>query len=162
MVKKSKKADKPISKKEESFNNASKEAKSSVKAVEKYLKENNLDPTKDWSKDKKHGKKIRELLAISQSKSDKAKEKVEKLKESKKAGSTSKYDYPLVDGKEMTPEQKKKYRAQMRAEAKKGNKVSKENSKEDKVKKEKSVKDPKSDKKLKKDKKKKKEVKEED
>lgn len=30
--------------------------------MDAYLKENNLDPQKDWSKDKKHGKKVTELL----------------------------------------------------------------------------------------------------
>ena len=32
------------------------------KALDAYLKENKLDPTKDWTKDKKHGKKITELV----------------------------------------------------------------------------------------------------
>lgn len=32
------------------------------KALDAYLKENKLDPTKDWTKDKKHGKKVTELV----------------------------------------------------------------------------------------------------
>ena len=31
--------------------------------LENYLKENNLDPAKDWSKDKTHGKAVKELMA---------------------------------------------------------------------------------------------------
>lgn len=31
--------------------------------MENYLKENNLDPAKDWSKDKTHGKAVKELMA---------------------------------------------------------------------------------------------------
>lgn len=34
-----------------------------AKALENYLKENNLDPAKDWSKDKTHGKAVKELMA---------------------------------------------------------------------------------------------------
>ena len=32
------------------------------KALDAYLKENKLDPTKDWTKEKKHGKKVTELV----------------------------------------------------------------------------------------------------
>lgn len=30
--------------------------------MDAYLKENKLDPQKDWTKDKKHGKKVTELV----------------------------------------------------------------------------------------------------
>lgn len=106
------------------------------KALDAYLKENKLDPTKDWTKDKKHGKKITELVnklnkerdkvaaaypekdADNNKKLVKLKEKKEKeksgkkedkeKKEKKSAGRTAtKYDYPLIDGREMTSAEKK-------------------------------------------------------
>lgn len=159
------------------------------KALDAYLKENKLDPTKDWTKDKKHGKKITELVnklnkerdkvaaaypekdADNNKKLVKLKEKKEKeksgkkeeKKEKKSAGRTAtKYDYPLIDGKEMTSAEKKKYRMEQRKLA--SGKAPKE-PKETKEKKEKKVKEkPASEKKEKKakDKKKKKAVKEED
>ena len=53
-MKKDKKKDKPA--------NKTPELSKAKKALDAYFKENNLDPTKDWSKDKKHGKKVTELL----------------------------------------------------------------------------------------------------
>ena len=50
-VKPAKKAKKPADK--------TPEITKAAKALENYLKENNLDPAKDWSKDKTHGKLIR-------------------------------------------------------------------------------------------------------
>lgn len=159
------------------------------KALDAYLKENKLDPTKDWTKDKKHGKKITELVnklnkerdkvaaaypekdADNNKKLVKLKEKKEKeksgkkeeKKEKKSAGRTAtKYDYPLIDGREMTSAEKKKYRMEQRKLA--SGKAPKEE-KETKKKKEEKVKEkPASDKKDKKakDKKKKKAAKEED
>lgn len=162
------------------------------KALDAYLKENKLDPTKDWTKDKKHGKKITELVnklnkerdkvaaaypekdADNNKKLVKLKEKKDKeksgkkedkkeKKEKKSAGRTAtKYDYPLIDGREMTSAEKKKYRMEQRKLA--SGKAPKE-PKETKEKKEKKVKEkPASEKKEKKakDKKKKKAVKEED
>lgn len=161
------------------------------KALDAYLKENKLDPTKDWTKDKKHGKKITELvnklnkerdkvaaaypeadqennkkLVKLQEKEKKEKEKSgkkEEKKEKKSAGRTAtKYDYPLIDGREMTSAEKKKYRMEQRKLA--SGKAPKEE-KETKKKKEEKVKEkPASDKKDKKakDKKKKKAAKEED
>lgn len=159
------------------------------KALDAYLKDNKLDPTKDWTKDKKHGKKITELVnklnkerdkvaaaypekdADNNKKLVKLKEKKEKeksgkkeeKKEKKSAGRTAtKYDYPLIDGREMTSAEKKKYRMEQRKLA--SGKAPKEE-KETKKKKEEKVKEkPASDKKDKKakDKKKKKAAKEED
>ena len=87
-------------------------------ALTDYLKANKLDRTKDNSKDKKHGKKIKELeLAIEKANAaltdstaavatfkDKGKEK----KSDKKGGAGKKatYDYPAG----LTSEEKKKYR----------------------------------------------------
>lgn len=145
------------------------------KALDAYLKENKLDPTKDWTKDKKHGKKVTELVNKLNKERDKVaaaypeadKENTKKLvklkekgkkeesetkekKEKKSAGKTAtKYDYPLIDGREMTSAEKKKYRMEQRKLA--SGKAPKE-PKETKEKKEKKAKD----------KKKKKAVKEED
>lgn len=162
------------------------------KALDAYLKENKLDPTKDWTKDKKHGKKITELVnklnkerdkvaaaypekdADNNKKLVKLKEKKEKeksgkkeeKKEKKSAGRTAtKYDYPLIDGREMTSAEKKKYRMEQRKLAS-GN-APKEEKEAKKAKKEKVKEKPASDKKekkaaKKKDKKKKKAAKEED
>lgn len=161
------------------------------KALDAYLKENKLDPTKDWTKDKKHGKKITELVnklnkerdkvaaaypekdADNNKKLVKLKEKKEKeksgkkedkkeKKEKKSAGRTAtKYDYPLIDGREMTSAEKKKYRMEQRKLAS-GNDL-KEEKEVKKAKKEKVKEKPVSDKKeKKKDKKKKKAAKEED
>lgn len=153
------------------------------KALDAYLKENKLDPTKDWTKDKKHGKKVTELVNKLNKERDKVaaaypeadqennkklvklkeKEKKEKAEKKGNGGRTAtKYDYPLIDGREMTSAEKKKYRMEQRKLA--SGKAPKEE-KETKKKKEEKVKEkPASDKKDKKakDKKKKKAAKEED
>lgn len=162
------------------------------KALDAYLKENKLDPTKDWTKDKKHGKKVTELVNKLNKERDKVaaaypeadqennkklvklKEKEKKEKDEKKSAkekeekkgnggrTATKYDYPLIDGREMTSAEKKKYRMEQRKLA--SGKAPKEE-KETKKKKEEKVKEkPASDKKDKKakDKKKKKAAKEED
>ena len=179
--KKKKKKDKPV--------NKTPELSKAKAALEAYLKENDLDPTKDWTKDKKHGKKVTELvnklnkerdkvaakypegdeaneakLVKLKEKNSKSKAKAkEDKKEPKGSGRVAtKYDYPLIDGREMTSAEKKKYRMEQRKLA--SGKVPKE-PKETKEKKEKKVKEkPASEKKEKKakDKKKKKAVKEED
>ena len=171
------------------------------KALDAYLKENKLDPTKDWTKDKKHGKKVTELVNKLNKERDKVaaaypeadqennkklvklKEKEKKGKDEKKAAkekkekkgnggrTATKYDYPLIDGREMTSAEKKKYRMEQRklasGKAPKEEKETKKKKeeKETKKKKEEKVKEkPASDKKDKKakDKKKKKAAKEED
>lgn len=150
------------------------------KALDAYLKENKLDPTKDWTKDKKHGKKITELVNKLNKERDKVaaaypeadqennkklvklKEKEKKEKKGNGGRTATKYDYPLIDGREMTSAEKKKYRMEQRKLA--SGKAPKEE-KETKKKKEEKVKEkPASDKKDKKakDKKKKKAAKEED
>jgi len=178
-MKKDKKKDKPV--------NKTPELSKAKKALDAYLKENNLDPQKDWSKDKKHGKKVTELLNKLNKERDKVaaqypekdldnekklvkmKKKAEEEKASKKkakekkesTGRVTKYDYPLIDGREMTSEEKKKYRMEQRKLA------AGKAPKEEKPKKEKTVKaaekadSEKKDKKAK-DKKKKKAQKEED
>lgn len=155
------------------------------KALDTYLKENKLDPTKDWTKDKKHGKKVTELVnklnkerdkvaaaypegdkentkklvKLSKEKGKKEKSETKEKKEKKSAGkAATKYDYPLIDGREMTSAEKKKYRMEQRKLA------SGKAPKETKEKKEKVKEKPAPEKKEKKakDKKKKKAVKEED
>lgn len=131
--KKKKKKDKPV--------NKTPELSKAKAALEAYLKENNLDPTKDWTKDKKHGKKVTELvnklnkerdkvaakypegdeaneakLVKLKEKNSKSKAKAkEDKKEPKGSGRVAtKYDYPLIDGREMTSAEKKKYRMEQR------------------------------------------------
>lgn len=131
--KKKKKKDKPV--------NKTPELSKAKAALEAYLKENNLDPTKDWTKDKKHGKKVIELvnklnkerdkvaakypegdeaneakLVKLNEKNSKSKAKAkEDKKEPKGSGRVAtKYDYPLIDGREMTSAEKKKYRMEQR------------------------------------------------
>lgn len=162
------------------------------KALDAYLKENKLDPTKDWTKDKKHGKKVTELVnklnkerdkvaanypaddkentkklvkLQEKAKKEKSEKKEAKEKKEKKGGAgraATKYDYPLIDGREMTSAEKKKYRMEQRKLA--SGKAPKEE-KETKKKVEKKAKEKpaaeKKDKKAK-DKKEKKAVKEED
>lgn len=176
MAKKTEKKSKPESK--------TPELTKAKKALDAYLKENKLDPTKDWTKDKKHGKKVTELVNKLNKERDKVaaaypeadqennkklvklKEKAEKKAAKEKKGNggrtATKYDYPLIDGREMTSAEKKKYRMEQRKLA--SGKAPKEE-KETKKKKEEKVKEkPASDKKDKKakDKKKKKAAKEED
>lgn len=129
-MKKDKKKDKPV--------NKTPELSKAKKSLDAYLKENNLDPTKDWSKNKKHGKKITELLnklnkerdkvaaqypekdlkneaKLVKMKKAKEDEKASKKKEKKESTSrVTKYDYPLIDGREMTSDEKKKYRMEQR------------------------------------------------
>ena len=172
MAKKTEKKSKPESK--------TPELTKAKKALDAYLKENKLDPTKDWTKDKKHGKKVTELVNKLNKERDKVaaaypeadqennkklvklKEKEKKEKKGNGGRTATKYDYPLIDGREMTSAEKKKYRMEQRKLA--SGKAPKEE-KETKKKKEEKVKEkPSSDKKDKKakDKKKKKAAKEED
>lgn len=118
--------------------NKTPELAAAKKALEKFFKDNNLDPTKDYSKDKKYGKEFKKLQEKLQKERDKvaakfpetdgkkmknlekqAKAIVKKEEKKKSAGGrqATKYTYPLVDGKEMTPNQKKKYRMEQRKAA---------------------------------------------
>lgn len=87
--------------------------------LEDYMKKNKLDPTKDWSGDKKHGTKIKELVSMLNMARKKVeesapKEITHKKSEDKKKSTNAKYDYPKVNGREMTSDEKKKYRQKMR------------------------------------------------
>lgn len=135
-------------------------------AIIKFLKDNDLDPAKDYSKHPKYGEEYRKLMLTLQierdkvmvdypnqdiknrkkyykMKKDKKKQKAAKAaataeapaKVTKKAAKASneekaekkakkatashagKYDYPLIDGREMTSAEKKKYRAEQRKAA---------------------------------------------
>lgn len=146
------------------------------KEMEAYYKKNKLDPTKDYTKDKKHGAIISKWIQIlevnrkkvkdstpqeihhkkseDKNRKPKAKKAVKVAKDGRKV---AKYDYPLVDGREMTSEEKKKYRIKMRKESKGGtSKPKEETTKETKKVEPKKVTKEKKDKKVKgKDKKKK-------
>lgn len=173
--------------------NKTPELAAAKKAFEQYFKDNNLDPTKDYTKDPKHGKKVTKLLsklnkerdkvaalypesdkgamehlkkkaekkAKNEAKVDKLQKELKKEKAAKEHKAT-KYDYPLIDGREMTSAEKKKYRMEQRklkaGAAPKENQTSaepKKSKKKDKVAKEAAPE-------VKKDKKKKKVHKEED
>lgn len=146
------------------------------KEMEAYYKKNKLDPTKDYTKDKKHGAIISKWIRILEVNRKKVKDstpqeihhkksedknrkpKAEKAVEVAKDGrKVTKYDYPLVDGREMTSEEKKKYRIKMRKESKGGaSKPKEETTKETKKVESKKVTKEKKDKKVEgKDKKKK-------
>lgn len=138
-------------------------------ALIKFLKDNDLDPAKDYSKHPKYGEEYRKLMLTLQierdkvmvdypnqdiknrkkyykMKKDKKKQKAaqaaataeapakvtkkaakaskeekaeKKAKKEKKAAAprASKYYYPLIDGREMTSAEKKKYRAEKRKAA---------------------------------------------
>lgn len=182
MTKDKKKKDKPV--------NKTPELSKAKAALEAYLKENNLDPTKDWTKDKKHGKKVTELvnklnkerdkvaakypegdeaneakLVKLKEKNSKSKAKAkEDKKEPKGSGRVAtKYDYPLIDGREMTSAEKKKYRMEQRKLAQgDAPKEKKETSKKESKAKAKEKPSTKEEDKKAKDKKKKKASKEED
>lgn len=110
---------------------AVKKARRAQKEMLAYMEENNLDPKEDWTGHEKHGKKIRawidvinlgnkkarelnEKKAIEKSEKNKNKKPEAHPKEEKVTSTPNAYDYPMVDGKEMTLDQKKKYRQKMR------------------------------------------------
>ena len=185
-------------------------------AIIKILKDNDLDPAKDYSKHPKYGEEYRKLMLTLQIERDKVmvdypnqdiknrkkyykmkkdkkkqkaakaaataeapakvtkkaakasnEEKAEKAKKEKKATAShaGKYDYPLIDGREMTSAEKKKYRAEQRKAAsgdapkeKKEKKAKKADAPEEAPKEKKSKKEKKTPKIGKKDKKKAKKV----
>lgn len=131
--------------------NKTPELAAAKKAFQQYFKDNGLDPTKDYTKDPVHGKKMTKLLAKLNKERDKvaamypesdkhamehieykAKHKAynerkvdrlqkhlrEKEKEAKKkvtpTTKTTKYDYPLIEGREMTSMEKRHYRTEQR------------------------------------------------
>lgn len=107
---------------------AAKKARRAQKEMLAYMEENNLDPKKDWTGHKKHGKKIQAWIDVINLGNKKARElneekAIEKKKNKKPEAHPKKeevtstpnaYDYPTLDGKEMTSDQKKKYRQKMR------------------------------------------------
>lgn len=172
--------------------NKTPELAAAKKAFQQYFKENDLDPTKDYTKDPVHGKKVTKLLSKLNKERDKVaaqypetdkgamghleyqakrkalnEKKVDNLQkhlrekeatEAKERKVPTKYDYPLIDGREMNPAEKKKYRMEQRKAKSAG--TPKENTSSAKPKKDKKE-DPKAEP-SKKDKKKKKIRKEED
>lgn len=108
---------------------AAKKARRAQKEMLAYMEENDLDPKKDWTGHKKHGKKIQawiDIINLGNKKAraateEKAAEKAKKNqkpeahpKKEKVTSTPNAYNYPTVDGKEMTSDQKKKYRQKMR------------------------------------------------
>ena len=103
-------------------------AKKAQKALDDYLKANKLDPKKDHSKDKKHGKKVKELSLAAEKLADllaSEQEGADSKKSSKKAadkgkekkgsvGRSTKYDYPPG----LSAEEKKAFRVEARKKAK--------------------------------------------
>lgn len=97
----------------------------------KYLKDHKLDPKKDWTKHPVHGKKISKWVKIIKLAEKKAEDvQMERVangnpKKLKKPNVHTKvttvreqpraYDYPLVDGKPMDSNSKKKFRQKMRS-----------------------------------------------
>lgn len=114
---------------------AARKARRAQKEMLAYMEEHDLDPNQDWTTHKKHGKKIQawidiinlgnkkariinEEKAAKKAAEEKAKKKIQKPevhpKKEKITSTPNIYDYPKVDGKEMTADQKKKYRNKMR------------------------------------------------
>lgn len=106
-----------------------KKASQASDELAEYLTKNNLDPTKDWTKDPVHGKKICKLMQIVRVNREKLDAKTDEVKiknlKKPKVGVEKgekiprkqplAYDYPSVDGKPMSSLLKKKYRAKMRS-----------------------------------------------
>lgn len=104
------------------------------KELSEYLIKNNLDPMMDWDEDPIHGKVTKRLNKIILFNEQKAKlmakkekdEKITKKKRLKKPNVMPEkvrevpkkqprvYEYPQVDGRDMTSIEKKKYRQKMR------------------------------------------------
>ena len=98
---------------------AAKKARRAQKEMLAYMEENDLDPKKDWTGHKKHGKKIQawiDIINLGNKKARAATEEkaIEKAKKNQKPEAHPKkekvtstpnaYDYPMVDG--LCPEEK--------------------------------------------------------
>ena len=110
------------------------QTKERKETLQNYLQENDLDPRKDWTKDPIHGDKVRALIRAAKISSEKlvettpkeffsrkrrtSEEREQGIKDKKVKGDSPKrgssYDYPLVNGVEMTSEEKRKYRIAQR------------------------------------------------
>lgn len=129
------------------FKNKTPELWQARRDLELYYKENRLDPTKNWTRDPIHGEKVLKLIRrlnfeldkisskypltdsrkmktlkekaskIAEGKIAKGKKAAAEEKEAKKGRTATKYDYPLIDGREMTSVEKKKYRQEQRNKA---------------------------------------------
>lgn len=97
--------------------------------------------------------KAKEADALVEKKATNKTEKVKKEKKVSRGRGVTKYNYPLIDGREMTAAEKKKYRMEQRkaaaGDAPKVKKGSKKNTKEKSEKKESKVKDKKKNRKVK-------------
>ena len=119
---------------------ASKDAKLAVQERIDYMKKHKLKEDKDYSKDKVHGpvlakfdKRIQlgHTKATEGIKEDQAAKKANKLKKpdvhpkKKDAPQPNTYEYPLLNGKPMSPDSKRKFRSKMRPLLKSGMAVEK-------------------------------------
>lgn len=91
--------------------------KSSI-ALEKYLKDNGLDPNIDWTKDPEHGPTIKKILTEIQDSRAKLEGRILKTKEvnklpQKKVGDVQKNVYKYPENLDNT--QKKRFRTKMRS-----------------------------------------------
>ena len=99
-----------------------------ILAMASYMKEHHLDPNKDYSNHPEHGKVLNELyqkIRIAEHEIINNQRKLIKPEvhrrirtmtdEEAQLTALRKYDYPTVDGKPMSEQMKKKYRAKMRS-----------------------------------------------
>lgn len=101
--------------------------KEAILAMASYMKEHGLDPEKDWSNHPEHGPYLNELyqkIRIAEHEiinnqrrliKPEVHRRVKRMTdEEAQLTALRKYDYPTVDGKPMSEQMKKKYRAKMR------------------------------------------------
>lgn len=112
--------------------NPKKARKEAMLKLAEYLKKHKLDPEKDWSKDKVHGKNLEkyyQVIRVSEQKIKSAQANLIKPEVHAKVKKVTKpvnaYNYPDLDGQPMSAQMKKKYRAKMRALLKSGMEVKK-------------------------------------
>ena len=98
-----------------------------ISAYKRFLKKNNIK--KGVENPPAIAKELKALHTAKEDAKNAFEEAAKLVKSMKKSTrSVSKYDYPLVDGKEMTADEKKKYRQKMRSESKKADKPAREKS----------------------------------
>lgn len=103
---------------------AAKDLDKASRKLAEYLSHNGLDPKKDYTKDPEHGPmvaKLQKAVRIAKGKVDptiKAKQVKnnidKKTVKDRRRPVVNTYDYPKIDGREMTREERKKFRSKMR------------------------------------------------
>lgn len=87
-------------------------------ALKNYMNKHNLDPNKDYSKDKVHGpviSKYQKVINVGMRMNDKLRKPNVHPKVNTVKSTPTNYDYPDIDGQPMSSTLKKKYRTKMRA-----------------------------------------------